>query len=252
MSVSARRVWILLAALASVSLTTSLGFWQLRRADGKIALARLIEQRQHDRPLLNADWPCATSHATLPEHRPALLTGRWLGSRMVYLDNRMMDGQAGFYVVTPLQLDPVPVCGPAVVLVQRGWVPRDASDRQRLFPVHTASGRVQVKGVIEQNLSQAYALGQEPDVGPQQSGPLLRQNMPHQVWSQWLGVAVAPGAVLQQDDPGSPSEDLKRHWPAPDTGVNMHRAYALQWFAMALIITGLYVWFQLLRPHRAD
>ncbi|HET8870994.1 MAG TPA: SURF1 family protein, partial [Aquabacterium sp.] len=166
MSVSARRFWVFLAALGFASLTTSLGFWQLRRAEYKTELAQLIQRRQLDRPLHNSDWPCTQKPDALPDQRPVVLTGHWLSDRLVYLDNRSMDGQAGFDVVTPLRLDPTPVCGPALVLVQRGWVPRDALDRKRLLSVQTPAGLVEVNGRLVLDVSQAYALGHEPDVQP--------------------------------------------------------------------------------------
>lgn len=259
MSVRARRAWILLAAVVGVGVTSSLGVWQMRRADQKIALAQQAQQRQHDAPWRNADWPCKVLDAqTLPEQRPVALTGRWMTDRLVYLDNRALDGQAGFFVVTPLLLQPTPPCGPAWVLVQRGWVPRNPLDRTQLPPVATPDGMVSVQGHVVTEISRAYAIGTESSLSPGDRGPLQRQNMSRDDWRQWSGVMPAPGAVLQTDPSGLPaagkqaSDTLKRAWPAPDAGVGKHHAYAAQWFAMALIITGLYVWFQLLRPSRAS
>jgi surfeit locus 1 family protein len=55
----------------------------------------------------------------------------------VYLDNRQMNARQGFFVVTPLQL----ATGDAV-LVQRGWMPRDLTDRSRLQPLPDQPGEV--------------------------------------------------------------------------------------------------------------
>lgn len=242
---------VLIATLASVMATTSLGLWQLRRADFKAAMAQQVEQRQHDQPLRNADWPCRDPGLSSQlQHRAVVLQGHWLTDKVAYLDNRQMEGQAGFFVLTPLRLDPAPACGPAVVLVQRGWVPRNANDRQSLKPVLTEANRVEISGNLLPEVSQIYALGQEPDVHRGAASPLLRQNMSHSDWQAWLGQPLAPFALRQSDDPQAPSKELKRAWPAPDVGVGKHHAYAAQWFVMALIITGLYVWFQLIRPRR--
>lgn len=258
MSLRVQRLLILIAALVSVFVTVSLGNWQLRRADQKQAMADLAARRHQDAPLLNADWPCAVvaDAVSPPEQRPVRLSGRWIPNKLVYLDNRPMDGQAGFFVVTPLQLDPAPACGPAWVMVQRGWVPRHQVNRQQLPLVDTPQDLVEVTGHVTLDISQAYALGVEPQVEAYVAGPLLRQNMGREAWAEWVGARPAPGAVLQSD-PADPSSDstknqLKRAWPAPDSGVGKHHAYAAQWFALALIITGLYVWYQLLRPRRAS
>jgi surfeit locus 1 family protein len=32
--------------------------------------------------------------------------------------------------------------------------------------------------------------------------------------------------------------------------VSKHQGYAFQWFALCALISGLYVWFQLIRPRR--
>ena len=43
-------------------------------------------------------------------------------------------------------------------------------------------------------------------------------------------------------------DGLLRQWPAVAIDVGKHHGYAFQWFALCALITGLYVWFQLLRP----
>jgi surfeit locus 1 family protein len=43
---------------------------------------------------------------------------------------------------------------------------------------------------------------------------------------------------------------LQRQWTPAVLDVSKHHGYALQWFALSALITGLYVWFQLIRPRR--
>ena len=45
--------------------------------------------------------------------------------------------------------------------------------------------------------------------------------------------------VLQQTS--AAPDGLVRDWPRPDTGVDMHRAYALQWYAMAVVAVALWI-----------
>lgn len=253
---------MLLAAIAAIGLTVSLGLWQLSRADQKQALAAQLAQQQALAPIGNQDWPCAmpTDPASWAQ-RPARLTGSWMSGHTVYLDNRQMSGQPGFFVVTPFELQPAPACGAKVVLVQRGWLPRHAHDRTQLPPLPIEAGVIQLHGRWQPTPHQVYALGYEGTLNPSIQAPLLRQNMDASAWRAWLpNVAWLPGVLLQtqpgaeptpgQTDP-SLSTPLKRDWPAPDTGVDKHHAYAAQWFALAFTLTGLYVWFQLIRPRRA-
>lgn len=246
---------VLLAAIASIGLTLSLGLWQLGRADQKQARADQLSRQQSLPPIQNKDWPCVVpADPAAWAQRPAQLTGSWLLAHTVYLDNRQMSGQPGFFVVTPFQLQPKPSCGADVVLVQRGWVPRHAGDRTKLPSLAPEPGVIELRGRWLDAPHQVYALGQEQAVSPQAAGPLVRQNMDAQAWRQWLqGVAWLPGVLLQTESATSDvaAMSLKRAWPAPDTGVDKHHAYAAQWFALAFTITGLYVWFQLIRPRRA-
>jgi surfeit locus 1 family protein len=168
------------------------------------------------------------------------LQGRWLAGRTVYLDNRQMEGRPGFYVVTPLELRP----GDAV-LVQRGWLPRDATDRSRLAPVATPAGPVQIFGRIAPPPARLY------DFGGAASGP-IRQNLALDAYASEIGTGLRPLSILQLADPATttPADGLQRDWPQPASGVERHWGYAFQWFGLCALIVGLYVWFQLIRPRR--
>ncbi len=50
-------------------------------------------------------------------------------------------------------------------------------------------------------------------------------------------VDLQPVLVQQHNDLG---DGLVRDWSRPDTGVDVHRAYALQWFAMSAAIIIIY------------
>ena len=72
----------------------------------------------------------------------------------------------------------------------------------------------------------------------------------------WLFTGRVPKRLILEADfeqgmiEHVPDDGLARDWPAPATGVETHHGYAFQWFALSALITGLYVWFQLIRPRR--
>lgn len=237
MSVRARRVVVLLAALVGVALTVRLGVWQLDRAAQKTALETSLAERGALPPLAPTELARDGAEAAAQHHRRIVLRGRWLAAHTVFLENRQMDGRPGFYALTPLELTP----GDAVI-VQRGWGPRDLLDRTRLPAVATPDGQVEVAGTIAPAPAKLYDFGGE-DRGP------LRQNLDLDAYAREIGVALRPLTLLQAD--GSPDDGLQRRWPAPAVDVHKHHGYAFQWFALAALITGLYVWFQLLAPWRA-
>jgi surfeit locus 1 family protein len=225
------RHWLtLLAALAAAALTARLGLWQLDRAQQKLDLQAAIDAEAARPPLANAEL--GADHQL---HRRVVLRGTWVPQHTVWLDNRPMDGRAGFYVVMPLRL-----AGRAeAVLVQRGWAPRDPARREHLPALTTPAGEVEVSGRLAASPSRLYELG-EGATGP------IRQNLDPAAFALESGLTLLPLTVVQtasaQDD------GLLRQWPAPDLGLHKHYGYAFQWFALCALVLALYVWFQHLRP----
>ncbi len=230
-----RRLVAIVAALAGMVLTARLGFWQLDRAADKAARQIQLDQRAALPPLPADALARQTDEAALQWQRRTVIGGRWVAAATVFLDNRPMNGRVGFHVVTPLRLD-----DGTAVLVQRGWAPRDARQRDRLPPVQTPAQPVTIAARIVPAPSQLYALGPESD------GP-IRQNLDIATAARLTGLSLRPVVLLQTD---ADADGLQRDWPAPATGIDKHHGYAVQWFALSALIAGLTVWFQLVRPRR--
>lgn len=237
MNARGRHIVVFVAALAGAVLTARLGVWQLSRASQKEELQAALDSRGSAPPLAQAQLAVEPAMAGEQHYRRITLRGRWAGDRTVFLDNRPMAGRAGFYVLTPLLLGD----GADAVMVQRGWVPRDAADRTRVPSVVSPQGEVTVEGRIAPPPSRLYALGAE-------AGGTIRQNLDLDGFSRETGLRLRPLSVQMTDVAGAPPDGLLREWPAPAFGVHKHYGYAFQWFALAALITGLYVWFQLVRP----
>jgi surfeit locus 1 family protein len=234
------RFWLVtLAAFAMAGVTTRLGIWQLERAAQKAALQTAFDARSRE-PMLDAatiDWPADAAAATALHHRRVKLTGVWSARFTVFLDNRPMDARVGFLVVTPLVL-----ADGHAVLVQRGWVPRDAQERTRLPDLPTPEGAVEVVGRLAPPPSRLLEL-EAGDAGR------IRQNLHLDAFARETGLRLVPLSVLQTE-PASGSDGLKRNWPPLDSGVEKNRGYAAQWFGLSALIAFLYVWFQFIQPRR--
>jgi surfeit locus 1 family protein len=232
--------WIVLAAtIGCMAVTFRLGLWQLDRAAQKEALQQAMDSRAADAPLQPGELAASPAQAALQHHRRIRLQGHWLSEHTVYLENRQMHGRPGFYVLTPLRLD----AGDAVV-VQRGWLPRDLQDRQRIPAFGTATGRVAVSGRIAAAPSRLTTLGAEA------SGP-IRQNVDLDAYARAAGVAMRPLSVVELPNADNAADGLSRDWPQPAVDVQKHYGYAVQWFVLCLTTAALYVWFQIIRPRRA-
>lgn len=231
-----RRALVWAVALAAMALTASLGRWQLSRAAEKEALQAAVAERQRLPALDGASLAQALSADQAREllHRAITLRGQWLADRTVFLDNRPMARQTGFYVLTPLRL----TGSDRVVLVQRGWAPRHQVDRSLLPPVQTPTGEVQVSGRIAAHPPRVYQLGQE-------QGGAIRQNLDLDAWRAETGLPLAPVLVVQT---GAASDGLQRDWPEAASGVEKHYGYAFQWFGLCTLIGLLLLWFQVVRP----
>ena len=232
------RVIVALATLAAVAGTARLGVWQLDRAAGKQALQHAIEQRQAMPPLPAQALASDPAAAAAQTHRSIQVRGRWLPEATVFLENRQWAGRPGFLVLTPLEL----ADGSAVV-VQRGWLPRDAGDRTRVDAPALPSGEVAVTARIAPPPSRLLEFD-----GAGQGA--IRQNLDLDAYAGELRRTLRPLSLLQLDGSTVSADGLVRDWPRPASGVHKHYGYAFQWFALSALLVGLYVWFQLIRPRR--
>lgn len=235
MSARTRFAIVTVATVFTMAVTASLGFWQLDRARQKLDLQEQINQRA-DLPawqtvdLLQASDPLAGLH------RPVQLSGQWVKDASVFLDNRQMATRNGFFLVTPLKL----TGSQRAVLVQRGWVPRDFTDRSRVPTIDTPAGVVQVEGRLAPAPGKLYQLG---DAGT----GAIRQNIDLVAFAQETGLDLL-GVSVQQT--GASPEGLLREWPRAAVGVDKHHGYAFQWFGLCALAGVLYLWFQFISPRR--
>ena len=257
-----RFVLISVAALLAVALTSSLGFWQLGRAAQKQAIFDAMARQQALAPWHNADVaaqipltdkPLSAEQQQSLLHRPAQLQGSWIAGQTLFLDNRQMQGKVGFYVLTPFRL-----AAPhenTILIVQRGWVPRNFMDRTALPEVQTPQGIIRIEGRLEQPPSKLMELDGGADPDGQKSR--IRQNADMAQWAQQSGLPLLGLSLVQTDtaSEGRASDGLLRDWPQINAGVQKHYGYAFQWFGLSVLVVLLYVWFQLVRrfylPRRA-
>ncbi len=212
--------WGTALAVAGIALTVTLGFWQLGRAETKRALQARLDEHAKQAPLM------LTGRET--EAQALLLyrvqaTGRYDPARMVLLDNRVHQGRAGFHVIMPLL-----ITGGRPVLVNRGWVGHDGN-RSKPPQIATPAGEVQVRGLAVEGATRYVALSTQTAEGN------IWQNLVLERYRQAAKLDVLPW-VIQQDNADAPNDGLTRDWPPLDLRRNTNLAYAVQWFALALVM----------------
>ena len=221
-------------AVMMMALTIELGRWQTRRAAEKIALQDHLSAAAGAVALpIEGSNPLAEN---LIWHR-VMVTGTWLAADVVYLDNRPTDdGRVGFYVMMPLKL-----ASGVVVMVNRGWLPRNFEQRTNMAPYQTPSGPVDVTGVALPDESHFIDLGNaSPPVNS------IWENFSFDKYLHASGLSPLH-LVIRQDN--QMLDGLSRAWP--DRGavlqgeINRHYGYTFQWYAMALAIGLLLLYYGL-------
>lgn len=222
-----------LLALAVLALLLRLGAWQLSRAEEKASMIAAARSAQAQAPI---DLSVLPAHGL--ERRKALGSGRYDLSRQYLLDNRVHRGTAGYHVLTPLRIgadERDPDTRERWIVVNRGWVPAGAS-RDMLPPVGGPEAAVAVSGTLADPPSTGLLLGDSGYDGAR--WPRRVQTVDLDRIGLDLGGEVAPLLLLLA--PGE-RHGFVRDWrPVRGIGPDRHRAYAFQWFALALALVVIY------------
>lgn len=241
-------------ALVIAALTLGLSAWQWQRADEKRALMRTIALGKAAGPLDLLAYPkrAEPSPSVALDQAGVVLTGSWIPSTTLYLDNRLHDGRPGVQVLTAFKL-----ADGAIAWVNRGWAPKPPGDQgagveaYRLGLMHPPAtlDPVQLEAVAYADLMQRLALGADAD-----PTSALWTNLDWKRLDDWgrtrspeiAGARVWVWPLVFWQTSGS-MDGLTRHLPKPpDDAVDKHVGYALQW----LLFCGVALFFawRLSRP----
>ena len=154
--------------------------------------------------------------------------------RHILLDNRIFNGRAGVEAFTPFYLE-----AGGVVLVNRGWLPM-APDRRKLPGVPTDPAARTITGLLKKPVEAGYRLGQ-PDIFRPGQWPQLVTYLDVSAIGTALETNLPDWILLL--DPQDPSGFEDRQWQPAVMTPEVHRAYAIQWFALALAT--LIIWLTL-------
>ncbi|MGI0500655.1 SURF1 family protein [Limnospira platensis] len=197
--------WLFWTALMLLGLVLSQWQW-----------ARAAEKTQIEQAWLSAPVIVQPQFEPLPWSNLSL-TGEFLTSETLWLDNRIYQGQLGVAVLTPLMTDQNQWW-----LIQRGFIPTSVD--RRIDPVvETPSGQVTLTGRWQTELGRQLVLGTNRE-------GMRLQSIDLSAW-QHLGDRVFEGVVHQTDGDGL----LQPWWTPNQMPPERHQAYAVQW----LMLSGL-------------
>jgi surfeit locus 1 family protein len=203
----------------------ALGFWQLARAEEKRELLAAHEAQQLAPPIVLNDLE---RHAD-PAYKRVQLQGFFDARHTLLLDNRTRDGKAGVEVLQPFYDQ---ISG-LWLLLNRGWLPWP--DRRITPAFATPDTPLRLQATIYVPLGEALHLQatQTSADWPR----LVSEVKPDALWQQ-LGRGGLSYEVRLQPGPASFQAD----WPVIAMSPDKHLGYAVQWFALAAALLGLFIY----------
>lgn len=222
-----------LAYLCLLPLLIVLGIWQLGRAEEKRTFLKQQEQGSASSEIIQLSTSIEDNVDSL-RYKKVQVTGNYDQAHQFLIDNQISAGKAGYFVLTPFILQ-----GEAkAVLVNRGWVPLN-QDRSVLPEVQVKEEQTVVRGRINRFPSVGIKLaGAEI---PTEGWPSVLQVVDSEVLTKKLAYSLFPFQIeLDKELP----EGFKREWQATTIMMpEQHTAYAIQWFALAFVLTLLFIWY---------
>ena len=209
---------------ALVILFTWAGFWQAGKAGVKRDEIEAFDER-----------PSFTTFTSGNPVRPSeglRVRGAWLGDRQIILDSIIVDSRVGHYVLTPFETGPEE----PLLIVNRGFLPaREAGIGAADIAVDDSTQ--EILGRAGRLPRTGYRMG---DAIPEVSGWPVHAVYPvYEDLEVTLGRDVQPFVLLL--DPEA-ADGYARDWQPQGMSPARHTAYAVQWFAMAVVLTGLLAW----------
>lgn len=221
-ALSRRWLGYLALVVAFAIACTLLSLWQIARRDEARADITRVETNWGAEPRpIEELLPELDAFDENLKWSPVTLTGRYLVDEQLLARGRPLDGNPGFEVLVPFQLD-----DGTVFIVDRGWVPpgseQDAPDDVPPPP----TGEVTVVARLKAG---------EPTLAGRSApaGQVATINLP--TIADLVGLPTFTGAygLLDSEEPAPATRPAAVVKPAPDEGP--HLSYAFQWVLFALM-----------------
>ena len=202
----------------------ALGVWQISRG-----LEKSADKQAFASQAGFASW---SDGMQIRSFQKLKATGHLDTEHQFLLENIIINSRYGYYILTPLIVEE----GAPVLIINRGWVERTGQD----FDAGTIAlddSRVTITGRAGSLPRAGYRMGDAILANSSWPVPAVYPELGD--LSKALGREVQPFVLLM--DPKE-SQGFYRHWVPDEMGPGKHYAYALQWFAMGIVLAGLLLW----------
>ncbi|WP_339080535.1 SURF1 family protein [Pseudomonas sp. TMP9] len=203
----------------------TLGFWQLARAEEK----RLLVITHHAQQLSTPISIDELEQHSNPAYKRVHVQGFFDVGHTLLLDNRTRDGKVGVEVLQPFYDQ----ASGLWLLLNRGWLPWP--DRRIPPSFATPDTPLRLQATVYVPLGEGFQLqAAEPASGWPR---LISEVKPDALWQQ-LGRGGLSYEVRLEPGPASFQSD----WPIIAMSPDKHLGYAVQWFALAAALLGLFIY----------
>lgn len=215
---------LIVVLLCFLLLFVRLGLWQLSRAEEKESILKKEFRLRNTLPV------AFSGEGALPDaYQPIQVRGNFLNV-LLFLDNQHYQHRFGYDVIVPFVLE-----NGKVVLVDRGWVPGDLN-RINLPNIQNPVEIMDLTGFAYYQSTKSWSLGNIFD--KKKSNVAVIELVDPLLIGKFLHKSVYPFMIrLGKGDPNGFVCD----WAVVSTKPERHKAYAVQWFAMALLVIVLII-----------
>jgi surfeit locus 1 family protein len=217
---------VLIPALFVTALLMGLGVWQLSRASEKQFL--LQQADLGPQPLEHF------SNSEVLIGKAVTLDGHFLFDQSLLLDNRIWQQRVGYQAIVPFKLHHTD----QLILINIGFLPAPAQRSQlpTIDPIGAAlNGDLTLSGRLKSLQDQVMVLASET-LPKQPQWPLRVQSIDVDALQPYFQGKLQPVLLLLDEEL---SMGYPRSWPVTTISVEKHQAYAVQWFAMALVFVAI-------------
>lgn len=206
-------------------LLVCLGFWQLSRGAEKSALLQNYAERRAAEPMASTEL----QHTADPAFRRVRLHGQFDAEHSLLLDNSQRNGRVGVELLQPFHDQ----ASGLWLLVNRGWLPWP--ERRTAPQFQTPGEAVSLDAWVYVSPGTTFQLHADPATTTWPK--LITAVEPDKFWKSLDREGFA-FELRAETGPATYQAD----WPVVAMGPEKHLAYAVQWFAMAIALFGLYLY----------
>eukprot|EP00741_Cyanophora_paradoxa_P003494 tig00000711_g3393.t1 len=220
-----------------VLVTAGLGLWQWRRKTWKEEQIALRKERLKLPPVPAPGEYLDESGREALQHRQVAVTGEYDHSKTMLVGPRTYDGQAGFHMIVPMKCT-----NGTIVLVNRGWVPKQVAGDPAAMASFKTKGVVATSGVsVIPMLPSSFVPPNAPAEGKWYA--LRLEEM-----AAWAGAPSVPLLLETIQTAPSSLPANRRELPIPRDPAEIvstyvmpegHRAYAATWWTLSAALAGL-------------